>query len=167
MTDDIITERLLIRPTQPHDVTEVITSIDDEIEAINGWKPHAKIDLGRAIETGRDPWHWVIRLGDSDALVGVLSAQFFDPLMIDGCEIGFWIIGEHRRNHYMTEAVQAFVARLAVNDITKVRASTATSNVAVQRIMATAGFVEIARRPRPLHNGTVIDAIDYALLREL
>jgi len=161
ITDEIVTERLLIRPTRPGDSADVLTSIDDEIETINGWRPQSKLDLGRAIAADRDPWHWVIRLREPDVLIGVLGAQFVDPLMIDGCEIGFWVLGQHRRNGYMTEAVAAFVERLGVNDITTVRASTAVSNVAVHRIMHSVGFVETGRRQRTLQNGTVIDAIDY------
>lgn len=163
ITDVIITERLLIRPTQPGDSEQVLASIGPDVEQINGWSSETKHHLAESIASDDDPWHWAIRLRDTDAFVGVLGAQFVDPLMIDGCEIGFWVADDYRRNGYMTEAFRAFVDRLAVNEITQVRATTATSNIAVLRIMQTAGFDEIGRRPITLPNGTVMDGIDFAL----
>lgn len=161
ITDEIVTDRLAIRPTRPHDADAVAATVTSEVEQINGWNPGATSDLVAQIRRDADPWHWVICRIETGEVIGVLGAHFVDPLMIDGCEIGFWILDEFRSQGLMTEAVTAFVERLALNGVARVRASTAATNVAVQRLLPRAGFVESGRRTITLPNGTVMDAIDY------
>ncbi|WP_330330732.1 GNAT family N-acetyltransferase [Streptomyces sp. NBC_00536] len=168
----LTTERLILRPHLPTDITAVHAACQDP--AIQQWipvpVPYEVSDAEAYVcETVPGGWredtayNFAVLLGTDGPLVATLGVH---PRSSYAHEIGYWSVAEHRGNGYMTEAVTA-VARWAFTEAGCDRLiwRAGTGNTASRAVAEKCGFVvEGVHRSGMEHRETLRDCWIGALL---
>lgn len=134
----IDTKRLTLRPASDREMTDMITKESNEIlrqaytEMLSGCQKHPEQRIWYAI--------WLVELADG-TFVGTMC---FKGLNQDGIvEVGYGVEAAYEGNGYATEAVSA-IAQWASEQkgVKQIEAETDPENIASQRVLTKAGFVE-------------------------
>ncbi len=146
---DIVTRRLTLRPLLPKEAKRIV---EREPELGDRW--HAEYPLDdeldplRALAASRDPEAiftlYSIRTTEGDVAIGGIG--FFGPPDAEGAvEIGYGLVEAVRGQGFATEALIAATRFALQNGAAEVKAEAAVGNLASQRALAKAGYVEHSR----------------------
>ncbi|MCU1264708.1 MAG: acetyltransferase [Acidobacteria bacterium] len=105
---------------------------------------------------------------DEGNLIGVVSADSFEPGTTHRAEIGYWLAQGYWGQGVMTDAVRAFVRyAFAELEVLRLTAHVLASNVASARVLEKNGFTaEGYLRKHFLKDGQLIDARYYGVLKD-
>jgi [ribosomal protein S5]-alanine N-acetyltransferase len=95
---------------------------------------------------------WVLTEGDR--IIGAITLNDLVPGALRSAAVGYWLAVDAVGRGLATGAVQA-VAEIADTELKlhRLAASTRTNNVASQRVLQRAGFVQFGHAPKYLHTG--------------
>ena len=153
-------DRVVLRTLVPGDATAIANSIDEVVEANNGWT-----------EDVRERQRWRVALGAESSLIGVADPET-DRIVggleqwwaADGTlEIGFWIAPEHRGKGLASEAVRLFVELVRGHGIEALSAETNRSNTSARWVLERNGFSPVGQHVRRLPNGMDVVVARYTL----
>jgi RimJ/RimL family protein N-acetyltransferase len=148
-----------LRPVTADDVPRLAS--DDE----------AAERLRRRIErnpTLADGGFWALAIEADGELAGEIQARAPQHCFLPGvCEIGIELLPEARGRGLGREAIALFTERLFEQELARVQASTALSNVAMRRVLEALGwdFEGVLRAYGPAEGGGREDYAMYAVIR--
>ena len=174
-TQDIRTERLLLRRFKLTDAEEMYANWESDVEVTRflSWSAHESVDETREIlekwiaECEReDTYHWAIER-DGEVIGDLNVFNMSDKH--SSCELGYVMSRANWGNGYMTEAVRGAIDFLfgEVN-MHRIAARHATENAASGSVMQKAGMLHEGtfRKVRLNRQGEYYDLENYAILRE-
>jgi RimJ/RimL family protein N-acetyltransferase len=135
--------------------------MDDEFRRANGWTDIGVRTIVAAIRspTSVRAQAWAVicdrRTGE---LIGSISATSVDRTAAT-CDLGWWLGPRWRGLGYGTEAVYLAITALHTAGIRRVVIGTAVDNLAVLRVAAKVGAIELRRGGHTLPDGTVVDGV--------
>ena len=170
--EDVVTDRLRLRPTRPSDAEDVAKAcsdpstrefltmmpdpytVDDAVDWIANRASKAH-DEGRA--------QWTIADRESDRLLGSLGF----PMVMHGrgvAEVGYWVAPWARRQGIATEAVTAATDWAFANGVHRMTLMTDLANFGSQKVALAAGFrrESTLRGDHLRRDGTLVDAALFA-----
>ncbi|MDT3399872.1 GNAT family N-acetyltransferase [Streptomyces sp. B1866] len=173
----LTTERLLLRPFEPSDVSAVYAACQDP--DIQYWtavpspyeRRHAEEFLGRQCPEGwRDDtgYHLAVATRDTGVLVGSMALVRLERLRTPErqAELGYWTAKEHRRRGYTAEAARAMVEwALTAVGVERLEWCCEAGNEGSRAVALSAGFrMEGTDRARIVSAGRRRDAWRGAVL---
>lgn len=152
---------ILIRRVTRSDVEGFAATMDGEVERANGWQPEVRQAFVDAI-AGSDPWgrYGVLAVCDTadERLLGVATISDVDWSTRSG-DVGFWMGPLGRGRGLATTALAGALEVFHDAGIVTARIGTATTNVAMQRVIAGAGAVLVDQRAHTLPNGDEVASL--------
>jgi len=122
----------------------------------------------RVEHTRRQGMEVAFAIRDEGKLIGVVSADSFEPGSTHYAEIGYWLAQSYWGQGVMTDAVRAFVRyAFAELGVLRLTAHVLAFNIASARVLEKNGFTsEGYLRKHFLKDGQLIDARLYGLLKD-
>lgn len=166
----IETERLVLRCYEPGDVKHLDGAAIHSIDHIGRFLPHARAELLgdrsalladaiRGFETGeRFAYGMFLHSG---AYVGNCGARWVGERELN---IGYWILVEHLRQGYTTEAVRAVTTAGFSAGVSRFVLNCDPANTASIGVARSAGFVYLSTDERTDANGTPFVEMTWELL---
>ncbi|MFM9331091.1 GNAT family N-acetyltransferase [Paenibacillus mesotrionivorans] len=146
-TQEIRTERLLLRKIQPEDAGMVFQWMSDpEVCKYERWSPHPSAGFSKSYikevfggYQSELTYQWGIQLGDElIGSVSIVNVNDYDQKAV----LGYCLARKYWSNGYTTEAVRA-VVRYMLSEIglNRIEASHSVNNMASGRVLEKSGFV--------------------------
>lgn len=151
-----------LRRARPTDVRSFLATVDEEVEAVNGWRPEHL--PGAAFLIAQDQPRWgqhhdlLVVERSTGKVVGCVGASATDGPVV---RLGWWIGPDHRRRGFATDAVRTAGEGYAAAGRVLIEFATAEENRAIRAIAARLGATEVGRGPHPLPDGSHPTAITY------
>lgn len=116
------------------------------------------------VREGTGHW-WAIRSAESDAFLGAIGLNNIAPAH-HRCELGFWLLPEHWRKGYLSEALPLAIDHaFRTLGLHRIMAEVETANTASANVLQRAGFVhEGTLRECEVKDGRYLSLEVYALL---
>ncbi len=159
MTQEITTERLVLRPFVAADGPEVVRLLNDY--SVSKWlarvpHPFGIEDLRLVDEADRSRWPDLAAICHEGSVIGAVSPR--------AEHLGYWIGSDFWRRGFGSEAVSAAVRFVFQTGARRIMSSVFEGNIASHRILKRLGFEETGRSLAPcLARGEDIPNVDYCL----
>jgi RimJ/RimL family protein N-acetyltransferase len=150
-----------IRSLTARDADALAATIDVDVMAENRWDPGVRDRFIEVIRNSQPTLAFAICDHATGDVAGVIQLAP-SSLAESEWDLGIWIGPEHRGRGFASEAVPLFVSTLNNKVYPSVGASTSVGNIAVQRAVQRAEFVEVNRYRHQFDNGDGIEAIRYS-----
>lgn len=168
---ELQTKRLLLRPITINDKASIAQKANDEEIARNTLTipfPYTEDNAEEWINSMQEPSNnIVLGITINNQVIGVIGLHKI--VENHKAEVGYWLGRSYWGQGYMTEAVNAII-KYGFDELQLVRlcANVFTHNIGSAKVLEKSGFVKegILRKEAKKPDGTLLDEIRYALLKE-
>jgi RimJ/RimL family protein N-acetyltransferase len=140
------------------DVPAFSATIDADVIAENRWDPTDRDGYITALSRSALPSSYAICERRTGEFVGAIILSAVGELDV---QLGVWIGRPYRARGYLSDALTALVHHLHTTQCTSIGASTALTNVPMQKALRRAGFTEQERYTHKFRNGETVQAIRF------
>ena len=140
------------------DVSAFSATIDAVVVAENRWDSSDRDNYINAVRRSSLPSTYAICERRTGGIVGVIAVSAVAEL---DAQLGVWIGPQYRGRGYTSDALTALVRHLRSTQCTSIGASTARTNVPMQKALRRAGFAEQSTYTHRFSNGETAPAIRF------